>query len=358
MSFGSTKSMSSVATPHLGCALLRHLRGIRPVVIAGSACQPWSQLGDGHQHADPRAGSLHAILRLTVQLQAPCAVLENVTQCWDDPHTRQLLDEVCKVQGWTWHLIHQRLQDDWAIHRTRGWVFLGPASLAEGLRPLPPADFSVLPKHVLPKVPTWPADQREPLQLTKDEQALYLQTFAKQDYRLKPLVKPPTLLHSLGNVTTACACGCRPTGLTLGRLQARGLTGLLVEDAEGIRFIHPAEAALLQAASLPPSLCQYLRPSDIRLMLSQVGQLASPLHAGNLALQLAQKLHPQQAQHNRAVTLLTPILTNWRTACRNLGAIFPDGTYEPPISFVEQWLQPAARLQTPPQPIKEPDAPD
>ena len=81
-----------VATPHLGCALLRHLRGIRPVVIAGSACQPWSQLGDGHQHADPRAGSLHAILRLTVQLQAPCAVLENVTQCWDDPHTRQLLD--------------------------------------------------------------------------------------------------------------------------------------------------------------------------------------------------------------------------------------------------------------------------
>ena len=59
-------------------------------------------------------------------------------------------------------------------HRTRGWVFLGAASLAEGLRPLPPADFSVLPKHVLPKIPTWPADQREPLQLTKDEQALYL----------------------------------------------------------------------------------------------------------------------------------------------------------------------------------------
>ena len=162
-----------VATPHLGCVLLRHLLGVRPVVIAGASCQPWSALGDGKQHADDRAASLHAVLKLIVHLQAPFAILENVVQCWDDPATQGLLHEVCQVNGWVWTNLTQNLQDDWTIHRTRGWVTLGPPALVQGLRMLPPADFNVLPKHVLPQVPTWPPDQRDSLCLTETEKKLY-----------------------------------------------------------------------------------------------------------------------------------------------------------------------------------------
>ena len=87
--------------------------------------------------------------------------------------------------------------------------------------------------------------------------------------------KSPCAVHSWGNKMTACSCGCRALGLASWRLEQKGLFGLLLRNAEGnIRHVHPNEAKILNGLDPVQD-----HGEQVRLTLSAVGQLASPLQS-------------------------------------------------------------------------------
>ena len=97
-------------------------------------------------------------------------------------------------------------------------------------------------------------------------------------YLLNEKGTAPCALHAWGNQLIACPCGCRQCGLSAHRLAEKGLFGLLVHSAKDIngecfiRHIHPCEAMALNG--MDPTLDFGL---DSRLILSAVGQIASPI---------------------------------------------------------------------------------
>ena len=90
----------------------------------------------------------------------------------------------------------------------------------------------------------------------------------------------PTALHAWVSQLRACPCGCRDFGLSAQRLHEKGLFGLLVSScseclaSQPIRHVHPSEALALNG--MDPTLDFGL---DVRLTLSGIGQIASPLQA-------------------------------------------------------------------------------
>ena len=191
----------------------------------------------------------------------------------------------------------------------------------------------------MPEILQWSEEQEKALALTPEECHLF-GTHHKTGHALNLHAKPPTLLHSLGSLLDPCPCGCRPWGLSLQRLHSRGISGLIVQTTHGWRHIHPAEAALLQGTTLPAALLQTLTPADYKLLLTQLGQLASTLHAGVFAQQIGALLNnlPTPLELRRKLT--QPIMNGWRTACVILGARFETGTTSPPVSWLEIWLDP------------------
>ena len=83
-----------------------------------------------------------------------------------------------------------------------------------------------------------------------------------------------------GSQLSPCPCDCRSAGLSPHRLATRGLFGLLVRSAENaqgeshIRHVHPNEAMILNGVD---PVLDY--GPNVKLTLSAVGQLASPLQA-------------------------------------------------------------------------------
>lgn len=77
-----------------------------------------------------------------------------------------------------------------------------------------------------------------------------------------------------------CPCDCRSAGLSTHRLETKGLYGLLVrsaENAEGeshIRHVHPNETMILNGVD---PVLDY--GPNVKLTLSAIGQLASPLQS-------------------------------------------------------------------------------
>ena len=242
-------------------------------------------------------------------------VLENVMQCWQDEEVISHITQLCTTKDWSWKLLQQDLQRDWAINRTRGWLIMGCQQLVESVLPLSHPDFDLLPKHLIPELPTCPTMQASVLRLTQDERRVYTELFKQHQFLLRPAA---TLMHSLGNLTHTCPCGCRPTGISMARLQQKGATGLIIQDSDGLRLVHPAEAACLQGAWLPERLLEILEPSDLRLLLAAVGQMASPLHSGNIAIQLAANLNGVSPPPDIRLALTQHVTQQWRLACHKL----------------------------------------
>lgn len=95
----------------------------------------------------------------------------------------------------------------------------------------------------------------------------------------------PTALHGWANQLDPCPCGCRLHPLAFERLAKKGLHGVLIpidgnmgpeeQYMSKLRHIHPWEMALLMG----------LRPnknwgSSLKLAISGIGQIASPLQSG------------------------------------------------------------------------------
>ena len=101
----------------------------------------------------------------------------------------------------------------------------------------------------------------------------------------------PTALHAWGSQLRPCPCGCRGFALSEKRLQEKGLFGLLVQSQSGqgpapcLRHVHPNEALALNGMD-----CTLDLGLNVRLSLSGVGQIASPLQAAWVLSFLVSKL--------------------------------------------------------------------
>eukprot|EP00435_Cladocopium_sp_Y103_P067740 s83_g30.t1 len=252
------------------------------VMTAGYSCQPFSRLGDQRGGADPRSSSLKGVLRAAVLLRVRVLCLECVTPAKQDPFVVQAIDDFLKLTGFVKEVIDLKLDDVWPCRRARTWWILshpevGPVHLTEW------PSFPDLAKVgcLIPYICKW--DPRDELALSLD--SVERSAFGVDDdmyahHLLRPDSVAPCALHAWGSQLRACPCGCRSAALSPQRLAEKGLFGLLVHStseslpAPAIRHVHPNEALALNGMD-----CHLDFGENVRLSLSAIGQIASPLQA-------------------------------------------------------------------------------
>ena len=259
-------------------------------LAAGVACQPYSRLGDRRTFRDERAETLPGTLRAGYLMQCSCVILECVPQVLDDPWVQQILQEYSSVTGQVISQTVLSLHKVWTARRDRWWCVLATPDIA------PPTLVTWKPHGPWHSV----SDVIDCFNVsTGEEVALSLSPYEKETFEsLRPISlyciqmnQPlPTALHSWGSPLTACPCGCRSGPFKIERLQRSGICSVLVpfqqdDGSQHFRFPSAAETALL--CGLTPCL-QYGEP---RLSLALVGQLASPLQAAWIGVQVASRLN-------------------------------------------------------------------
>ena len=259
-------------------------------LAAGVACQPYSILGDQRSFQDSRASTLPGTLRAGYLMQCSCIILECVPQVLDDDWVQQVIQSYSETNG---HVARQAilsLRQVWTAKRERWWCII--------------ACPAVVPPQLLVWKPHGPwrsvSDVIDCFNVSKAEESALSLTQTERDSfaSLKPLPsyciqlnQPlPTALHSWGSPLSPCPCGCRKAPFTWQRLKQAGICSVLVkfgdDDGSGIRFRYPsaAETALLNGLS------PCLKFGEPRLSLALVGQLASPLQAAWVGVQIASRL--------------------------------------------------------------------
>ena len=264
-----------------------HLAHPSPSMLAaGTACQPFSNLGDKRGFRDPRARTLPCTLRAGMLLQSSSIILECVAQAGQDQFVQACLRHFCKATGFQASQTVLDLADVWAAKRCRWWCVLCPASLQPlSLRPWQPSGCWKTVGDVLTH--TLPCEgQLESLRLSKYEFRRMTESKPLADLLLRSSLPLPTSLHSWGNQLTGCPCGCRLFPFTEERL-SRGLHAVLAWCHGGqasevpVRHLAPAEVALLNGVDP----CIDWQDKQ-RLGLCLLGQLASPLQSSWIFSQL------------------------------------------------------------------------
>ena len=261
------------------------------ILTSGFNCQPFSLQGDRREFADERVGSFWGTLRLAYLLQ-PFGLLLECTPAAGKCHVlRQALDQFVHVMGWKWVELTFDLADQWPNFRCRWWAFCCPvdfASVPLTSWPVDPACQRVC--QLIPEWPLWTQLEEQQLMLTPEEREAYFDTFGQLDRMLNLMTACPTFLHSYGNATMACPCGCRATGFAVYRLQKGGLRGFVVcSQSGGPRFLHPREVGFLMGfpGSLPVA-------TNLRDTLCLLGQSASPLQSLWMFQHITQVLFAEQ----------------------------------------------------------------
>ena len=204
-----------VAHESLAVELTKAAGGKRLGLLAGFSCQPWSTFGDGKALADTRAASFAGVIRLALYMKPVFLLLENVWPCFQDPEVTKVLQLVAAKHGWTRHLFRMDLAKEWACQRVRGWMLMKPRHFVESVTLPPPLPHSILPGHLMPVRPRWPEEQEQELRLTAHELTQLGDEANQHRHLLHKDRSPGTMLHSLGNLWSACPCGCRPQPLWL-----------------------------------------------------------------------------------------------------------------------------------------------
>eukprot|EP00435_Cladocopium_sp_Y103_P016471 s31_g4.t1 len=252
-------------------------------LFSGFSCQPYSTGGSQRGADDQRSSTLYSTLRFAYMLRCVCIILECVKDAATNSMVRRQIEsfrDQCKF-----HLTEQvlELESVWVSRRTRWWAvlsapFVGPVQL----RPFPLLHSPSVPRDLLPLPMSLTSEDLQQLELRGHE----LDTFLRFVPRLASLFlsldgKAPTALHSWGNQTVPCQCGCRSAGFSEQTLQSRGIFALLFPvsgppsethpEVPRVRHPHPLEVGLLTGV---PEL---VWPSNRRLCLAGLGQQASPL---------------------------------------------------------------------------------
>lgn len=251
-------------------------------LMCGFSCQPFSSGGQRLGAGDMRSASLPSTLRAAYLLRSVAVILECVQDAGSNNMVRNLLDSFSRQCKFHVSEVILRLEEVWVSRRSRWWAvltaqFLGPVSL---------------PSFRASEHPSIPRDLfRSPLALTRAEldqliiQGAELEKFLAYEPQLGRLFikldgKAPTALHSWGSQMIACHCGCRSSGFSHETLSSRGVYGLLIPLPElgsasdsslpVLRHPHPTEVALLNGVP------EITWPSDLRLTLAGLGQMAAP----------------------------------------------------------------------------------
>lgn len=245
-------------------------------VAAGFNCQPFSYLGDQRGMKDPRASSLLGTLRGVYLMQPRSLVLECTPGAGLDLQVRDTLRAFLALMNWTSQDITFDLSAQWPCRRIRWWIICYPKACHE----IPFVAWPINPKfasvgQVIPEWPIWSPEEMAVLRLTTEEREAYFDMYPDQHRILDMNGPAPTFLHSYGNATAGCPCGCRSTGFCPSRLGRDGLRGFMIHDPDGSpRFLHPREVAFL--LSFPAG---FPILSKLRATLCMLGQSAAPLQS-------------------------------------------------------------------------------
>ena len=254
------------------------------ILFAGFSCQPYSSGGAKQGAYDTRSEVLQETLFAAYMLRSLTVILECVRDAGSNRYVRLQVETFCRCLGFSLSEVVLTLDSCWCSKRDRWWAvlslsFLGRVCLP-GLPVLPPC----LVKHVLPRPLTLIEADLEQLRLTEDELRRFCQFVPSlASMFLKGCSTAPTALHSWTSQTSACPCDCRSNGFSDESLSSKGLYGVLMPlegsvELDGktlpcVRHIHPTEVALLNAVPLPDAW-----PTNLRLAVAGLGQMAVPLH--------------------------------------------------------------------------------
>ena len=262
-------------------------KGSTHALSSGVSCQPFSTLGDQKHQADKRSISLPATLKTAVLLQSSLVVIECTRTAGDCDWVKGLINQFCKATGFrqTQRTLH--LHKSWPTKRTRWWCVLSHPSLPfPRIDDLPEIRFEPAVMHLISTMLSPPQGKEHEIELIQPEVYGFSQHKGGiQEHVMNACVCMPTATHSWGSQLCGCKCGCRQNGFSNQRLFEKGLYAVLVPtgktDAKAdvvFRHLLPQEVALFNG--LPPSYVQPRDETHLRLELSGVGQMASPLQSG------------------------------------------------------------------------------
>ena len=265
-------------------------------LMAGISCQPYSRAGAQAGGADQRASTLPATCRACYILGVPLLIIECVAPARENVWVRKHLLALQQILGYQINEVELKLEDVWGGNRHRWWMVASHPSLGiSELHTFSQSSHLVV-RDLMPYVRNLEELDLSQLELTADE----IQTFMElahghmRKYCVRMDMKLPTALHSWGQQTSSCACGCRIGGFSRGLLLERGLfaqilpIGFSADNKPRWRHLHATEVALL--SGMPPIQNW---GEDARLNLCAVGQLASPMHSVWIGAQLHRQLQVQ-----------------------------------------------------------------
>eukprot|EP00438_Fugacium_kawagutii_P019932 Skav213048 [mRNA] locus=scaffold3001:48187:49737:+ [translate_table: standard] len=301
-------------------------------VSAGMACQPFSKMGDQRQGEDPRAESMVGTLAMAFYTGATAVVLECTTEAYTSPWVQSNLQEFSRVTKYSVEQRVLKLDATWSAKRNRWWcVLLHPAAMNKFQLPdMPALRFSPTTMHVMPGMLAMSPQEEAGLVLDDQEVAVF-EAFAPGIKKLiiNRAAALPTATHSWGSQATKCDCGCRTQGFADSRLRSRGIHAVLVpviDDTESdpnvpakVRHLHPLEVGVFNG--VPPSLIMVAEPKLVRLVLSGVGQMGSPLQSAwvlsNLKFQVMQQFPAVEVEHPRVVvaSICRQVISEVSTVC-------------------------------------------
>ena len=311
------------------------------VIAAGYACQPFSRLGDQRGELDARAMSLRGVLATAFFTQAQAVILECVTPAAANTWVKSEIQKFIDCTGFSCTQSEFHLHEVWPSRRSRAWwVLTAPWIGQVDLPTWPLTQVVTKVAQVIPRILAWdPSDEKQLLLKPCERPAFGVEDGTCVKYLLNHESQAPCALHSWGSQLLACECGCRSNGLSMRRLEEKGLFGLLVRSAsdscyQEVRHIHPNECLALQG--FDPVIDFGDRP---RLTLAAAGQMASPLQAIWVFSCLADKL--SQLQFN--ATMFGPKLQfhayqAWvLMRCRQVWPVDAENVDSQTVSLMQFW---------------------
>ena len=309
------------------------------VIFSGFACQPYSKGGKQLGVEDQRSSTLRASLEAAFMLRAPVLILECVKEACSNTYVQQEILTFCSQCRFHKSEIILSMEDCWPVRRERWWIVLTAQMIGlVQLRKCPilsqPSTIGMIMNGSL----HIPDEELSQLEILEEEYERFLQFVPDiRSLYLKTQGKAPTALHAWGAQVLPCPCECR-AAFSDCTLATRGIYGVVIPipgtivvqnvSLPRICHPHPCEVAAWNCVPFDGSW-----PSDLRLVLTGLGQMATPVHAAWISPQV--KMHIEQLLHGAPTADCHRVLDNLRMdvlmQCKTLFQQRPD---EPPC-FVE-----------------------